>query len=159
MLLQRFPVLLGFSAFVIADFLLQTPVPIGFNSTQLTVAPCDGFDPTNQDAGITEWPIAGSVINIATSETDVIWEFNAALLTDVTNFVPLTPQLSQQGLGQFCEPQIPGIAAWNGEDAVLQIVQHAPEGLIYLVRSRKLPTYRIPLTTAIDNVLCSNFNI
>lgn len=43
------------------------------------------------------------------------------------------PVLSQQGVGSFCEPQLPGRADWIGQDVVFQVIQHAPDGQLYQV--------------------------
>lgn len=100
--------ILAFSAIAKAHFVLQTPFSLGFDDEQEGVAPCGSFDPTDRSVAVTEWPIAGAPVGVISTHLDVEWEYNAALISDVTNFVPLTLHLHQTGVGSFCEAQIPG---------------------------------------------------
>ncbi|OIW25507.1 hypothetical protein CONLIGDRAFT_672541 [Coniochaeta ligniaria NRRL 30616] len=81
--------------------------------------------------GVTNWPIGGSIINVLSTHSQITWEFNAALVGDLTRWVPLTPALSQTSVGTFCEPQILGNPAWVNQDAVLQVIGHSPDGELY----------------------------
>lgn len=82
---------------------------------------------------VTSWPISGGNVGILTVHPNVTWEFNAALLKNLTLWTSLTPVLNQTGVGEFCEPQIPAKKEWIGQDGVLQVVQHGPEGALYQV--------------------------
>jgi hypothetical protein len=116
-----------------AHFILLSPISLGYDDARETEGPCGSFNPLDRSTGVTEFPLGGLAVNVITTHLTVTWEFNAALLTDVAKWVPLTPVLSQTGFGAFCEPQIPGNPAWVGLDAVLQVIQHGPDGDLYQV--------------------------
>ncbi|KAI9766119.1 MAG: hypothetical protein M1839_005026 [Geoglossum umbratile] len=123
--------LLGLTAVTKAHFVLQIPTNIGFDDDLEDQAPCGSFSPTDRSSGVTDWPTDGSSIALLTTHTQQIWHISAALLSDVTNFVPLIPDISQAGVGTFCLPQVPGISAWVGQDAVLQVIQNSVDGTLY----------------------------
>ena len=146
-----------------AHFVLFNPVSLGYDDEHEDQGPCGTFDPTDRSTGVTDWPIGGNFINVLSTHTSVTWEFNAALISDVTNFVPLTPTLKQTGVGFFCEPQIPGNPDWVGQDAVLQVVQRGPDGVLYQVRTvpgpqslfhAQEPVLDIPITNTARNLVC-----
>ncbi|KAH8879301.1 hypothetical protein GQ53DRAFT_44556 [Thozetella sp. PMI_491] len=116
---------------VLGHFVLQIPASLGYDDTNEAMAPCDTFDPTTRNP-VTNWPVGGSAISVITTHTSVLWDYNAALVSNTSNWIRLTATaLNQTGVGFFCEPQIPGITAWIGQPVVLQVVQHAPDGLLY----------------------------
>lgn len=115
-------------------FLLQYPTTIGYTDADQPVSPCGGYSATDRSAGVTSWPLGGNSIKVISTHSSVVWEFRAARASNPTAWVSLTPQLSQTGLGHFCEPQIPGYAPWVNQDAVLQIIQHTNHGDLYGVR-------------------------
>ncbi|KAH8650811.1 hypothetical protein BGZ60DRAFT_349435, partial [Tricladium varicosporioides] len=127
----RLLLLLGLTSLSTAHFVLQYPISLGYDDAIENVFPCDGFNPANRSTGVTDWPIGGSAVLVLTTHPDVTWDINAALLSDLTTWRPIVPVLAQQGFGLFCEPQIPGPPEWVGQEAVLQLVQHAPNGLLY----------------------------
>ncbi|KAH7327213.1 hypothetical protein BKA65DRAFT_369781, partial [Rhexocercosporidium sp. MPI-PUGE-AT-0058] len=137
---------LSLSAVVTSHFILQVPLSLGFDDVKEIISPCDGFNPLDRSGGVTDWPVAGSSVMVLSTHLNVMWEFNAALLSDIAagtpTWRPITLQLAQQGVGSFCEPQIPGPREWVGLDAVLQIIQHAPDGALYqcaAIRFQDLP--------------------
>lgn len=150
MFFKHLQIFLSLSAVVASHFVLQVPLSLGFNDTNEIISPCDSFDPLDRSGGVTDWPVAGSSIVVLTTHLDVVWEFKAALLSDVAAgapiWRPITLQLSQQGVGTFCEPQIPGPLEWVGLDAVLQIVQHAPDGLLYQVYISRFSKFNFTLS-------------
>ncbi|KAF3250335.1 hypothetical protein TWF192_005355 [Orbilia oligospora] len=131
MLSSHFFKLVGLASLTSAHFFLETPIAIGFDDLTLTEAPCGGFDPTDRSAGVTEWPVLGYPIALITTHLNVNWTFRAALLSDVTNWVDIFPRIHQTGIAEFCLPEVPGIEAWIGQDAVVQIIQEAPDGLLH----------------------------
>ena len=134
MLSSHFLKLVGLASLTGAHFFLETPIAIGFDDLTLTEAPCGGFDPTDRSAGVTEWSVLGYPIALITTHLNVNWTFRAALLSDVTNWVDVFPRIHQTGIAEFCLPEVPGIEAWIGQDAVVQIIQEAPDGLLHQVR-------------------------
>ena len=118
-----------------AHFVLQIPTDIGFDDDNEPQAPCGSFDPTNRTAGVTDWPSGGSSVQILTTHTQALFQINAALLSDVNNWVPLWPLVQETGVGTFCWPDVPGIANWVNQDGVLQVVMNGPDGILYQVSS------------------------
>lgn len=127
--------LIAAATFANAHFILQTPPSIGFNDEELTVSPCGGFDPTDRSGGVTDWPVNGYPFNTVTTHLDVVWTFKAALVSNTNNWIDIYPNIHQTGVPEFCIPRIPGVAAWIGQAAVVQIVQKAPDGDLHQVHS------------------------
>ncbi|KAK6520194.1 hypothetical protein TWF506_000477 [Arthrobotrys conoides] len=131
MLSSHFFKLVGLASLTSAHFFLETPIAIGFDDLTLTEAPCGGFDPIDRNAGVTEWPVLGYPIALITTHLNVNWTFRAALLSDVNNWVDIFPRIHQTGVAEFCLPEVPGIEAWIGQDAVVQVIQEAPDGTLH----------------------------
>ncbi|ORX98867.1 hypothetical protein BCR34DRAFT_495726 [Clohesyomyces aquaticus] len=113
-----------------SHFVLLDPVSLGFDDENEGVAPCGSFNATDR-TNVTNWPVKGAAIGFLTTHTNAVFEFNTALLSTPNNWVPLTKDLNQTGVGQFCEPQIPAREDWKGKNGILQVIQHSPEGLLY----------------------------
>jgi hypothetical protein len=120
--------LLGLVASVNAHFLLLYPTPIGFDDDAEGEGPCGGFDPTTA-TNFTNFPIEGGAISYLNTHSPVTWEFQAALTSNLTHWVNLTPTLNQTGAGYYCNPLIPGPASWVGKNAILRIVEHGMEDM------------------------------
>ncbi|KAF3942001.1 hypothetical protein ABW19_dt0203329 [Dactylella cylindrospora] len=131
MLFSRLAVLVGLVCLSSAHFFLETPISVGFDDEELTVAPCGGFDPSDRSAGVTQWPVLGYPVALITTHLNVNWTFKAALLSDLENWVDIFPRTHQTGIAEFCLPQVPGVPDWIGEDAVVQIVSEAPDGFLH----------------------------
>lgn len=136
--MQHLLLLSALAAVAWGHFVLQVPTSLGFDDSKEGMAPCGGFDITNRNT-VTNWPILGAPIQIISTHPQADWEIRAALLNDTGNFVYMVPPLSQQGLGTFCLPAVPGVADWEGKDAVLQMIQHAVDGALYQVGRQALP--------------------
>ncbi|RVD84765.1 uncharacterized protein DFL_006490 [Arthrobotrys flagrans] len=122
--------LLTLLPFATAHFLLNTPPTIGFSDDDEGTYPCGSFNVTSRKT-VTDFPIAGLPISVTSTHPEDTWFFRAALLNDTENWVDLLPAISQQGTGDFCNPSVPGPAAWEGEDGVVQIVAIAPDGFLF----------------------------
>ncbi len=96
--------------------------------------PCGGFNATDR-TNVTEVSVAGAPVALITTHDESTFVFNAAKLSDLSHWVPLTMELHQTGEGDFCEPLVPGLKGWVGQDAVLQIVQNSTMGVLYQVRT------------------------
>lgn len=116
-----------------AHFVLDIPTSLGFDDELEDVAPCGGFDPHTR-TNITNFFTKGSPVSVLTTHLSVTFEFNAAIASNLNHWVPLTRVLNQTGVGEFCEPQIPAITSWAGKQAVLQVIQHGPDGTLYQVK-------------------------
>lgn len=115
-----------------AHFVLQSPSSIGYEDLKEGEAPCGGFDIMKRDP-LVEWPVAGLPVALLSTHPAATYRFRAALINDTTKFVNLVPLLSQSGFGALCLTSMPGIAAWAGLDAVVQITQTATDGDLYQV--------------------------
>lgn len=131
-------VLLGLSAVAKAHFTLEVPAPIGpYSDVDLIKGPCDGYDPTTVTT-FQDYPWRGQGWGLITTHPSVIWEFNAALFSTVTksqsSFVPLAENAKQNtGTGFLCLGPVPGKKEWVGQKAIVQIIQHAPDGALTTV--------------------------
>ncbi|KAK6353936.1 hypothetical protein TWF730_008356 [Orbilia blumenaviensis] len=119
--------------FASAHFFLRYPAYIGYNDLTQGTGPCGGFTATDRSAGVTELTVNGFPIGVTSTHLGVYYEFRAALVSAPTTWVSLTQMshLTAGGFPYYCQPQIPGIAAWVGQDAILQVIQHASDGTLY----------------------------
>ncbi|KAK0701283.1 hypothetical protein B0H67DRAFT_500776 [Lasiosphaeris hirsuta] len=119
-----------------SHFVLDTPTSIGFEDTKEGIAPCGGFEPTSRDS-VTDWTVAGGLIHVISTHPRSQFTIQAALLPSATTnsgdlvFSKLVPIVQQAGLGSLCLTGVPGIAAWEGRDAVLQVIQVATDGQLF----------------------------
>ncbi|KAF3083655.1 hypothetical protein TWF569_008819 [Orbilia oligospora] len=127
--------------FAFAHFFLKIPAYIGYDDTLQATAPCGGFSATARPV-VTNFTVNGFPVGITSTHNGVTYEFRAALLSAPTTWVSLTPtcQVTSGGYPYFCEPQIPGVAAWAGQDAILQVIQHASDGTLYQCAAIKFVT-------------------
>ena len=131
--------LLAFATLAVGHFILEVPTSIGYEDIKDGSPPCGGFDITSR-AGVTEWPLAGAPLKIISTHPGAQYTIQATLLTDAAtasggnfNFTRMLPLLTQSGRGGLCLPAVPGIAAWQGKDAVVQVIQEATDGQLYQV--------------------------
>ncbi|KAK6504476.1 hypothetical protein TWF506_002671 [Arthrobotrys conoides] len=129
-MLLKSGLLLPLLPFATAHFLLNTPMSIGFSDDEEGTYPCGNFDVTDRKI-VTDFPIAGIPISVTSTHPEDTWFFRVALLNDTEKWVDLLPAISQRGTGDFCNPRVPGPAAWEGEDGVIQIVASAPDGFLF----------------------------
>ncbi|KAK0701284.1 hypothetical protein B0H67DRAFT_468260, partial [Lasiosphaeris hirsuta] len=114
-----------------AHYVLDYPTRIGFDDEKLDQAPCGSFDPTDRSAGVTKWSIGGSNIAVTSTHARVRWQFNVALVSDPTRWLPLVKEFGQTGVGNVCFKGVPGISAWANQQAVLQVIQYGHDGVLY----------------------------
>ncbi len=126
---------LAATAAVSAHFVLEHPTSIGFDDEKLGQGPCGSFNPTDRSKGVSEWSVGGDNIAVISTHGRVTWEFNIALVSEPTTWIPLIQPVGQRGVGNICFKGIPGYAAWIGRPAVLQVVQHGHDGDLYQVCS------------------------
>ncbi|KAK6342374.1 hypothetical protein TWF718_007774 [Orbilia javanica] len=113
-----------------SHFLINYPESIGFSDDDQSEYPCGGFEVTTRDS-VTDFPISGIPISLTTTHPQDTWFFRAALLNDTENWVSLSPAIQQTGRGDFCSTNVKGLAQWEGQDAVLQVVTNAPDGFLF----------------------------
>jgi hypothetical protein len=120
---------LAFVAVTKAHFALRYPKALGLYDVDMTILPCDNFDPNTAGTVFSNYPWQGSAMRITTTHPHVTWEFNVALMSDYPNFVPLAMNIKQiDGVADMCFGQIPGKKEYVGQKAVIQIKQHATDG-------------------------------
>lgn len=123
--------LVALAALSSAHFVLELPTSVGFEDVKAGTPPCGGFDITTRST-VTEWPIAGAPLKVISTHPRSEFTIQAALLPNTTgdspDFVKLVPIVRQGGLGALCLTAVPGLAAWEGKDAVLQVIQAATDG-------------------------------
>ncbi|KAH0548058.1 hypothetical protein GP486_008201 [Trichoglossum hirsutum] len=115
-----------------AHFVLQSPPSLGFTDTKEGQSPCGGFDIANRST-VTDFPVAGYPFYLLTTHTQSEFEYRAALLNDTAAWLDLIPPVLQSSVGYFCLGAVSGISAWVGLDAVVQVKQSAPDGVLYQV--------------------------
>ncbi|KAK6336090.1 hypothetical protein TWF696_001658 [Orbilia brochopaga] len=123
-------VLLSLLQLTKAHFLLNSPPTIGFSDDEEGDYPCGSFDATDRKT-VTDFPIGGIPIALTSTHPEVTWFYRAALLNDTNNWVDLYQSITQVGQGNFCSQNVPGLADWEGQDAVLQIAASAPDGWLF----------------------------
>jgi hypothetical protein len=128
-----------------ATSLFSYPNAIGtYNDALEGTGPCDSYDPTKVTASqFQNWPWQGEAVVLITTHPNVTWNFNVALFSEITNdqshFIPLTEDVRQyNGTGILCFGQVPGNKEWVGKQAIVQILQHAPDGVLSTVSSFQL---------------------
>jgi len=130
-----------------AHFVLEVPTSVGYEDMREGTAPCGGFEPTRRDA-VTDWPVAGAPLKLISTHPRSRFTVRIALLPNTTagplTFSAMLPVIQQSGLGWLCLPSLPGIAAWEGQDAVLQVTQVATDGELFQVSAPSTQRCRVP---------------
>lgn len=111
-------------------WVLQSPPSLGFNDATEGQAPCGGSDPTSRDK-VTEWPSGGVPVSILSTHPTASWNFRAFPVGNVDQAVDMQPNVSQTGLGNLCFSAVPAPSSMVGMDAVVQIIQTAPDGALF----------------------------
>jgi len=126
-----------FGIFAIIDqssshFLLNYPPTVGFDDSKETVSPCGGFTVAFSSDNVTDFHVGGDSIAVTSIHPQATWLFRATLdITAAGNYTNFLPTVQQSGLGDFCEPSLHLPAAWAGQKGVIQVVQDAPDGILY----------------------------
>jgi len=118
--------ILGSVALSRSHFILQIPESLGFDDDMEMMEPCGGFNATSR-AVVTNWPVSGGVMSLLAAHDKSTFQIQAALLSNLNQWVPLSHNVSLTGGGSFCEPHVAGIKDWVGKDAVLRVVMQADE--------------------------------
>jgi hypothetical protein len=141
--------LLAFTTLAVAHFVLEVPTLIGYEDIKEGTPPCGAFDITSR-AAVTEWPLAGASLKIISTHPRAQYTIQPTLLSDATaasggnfNFTKMVPFVTQSGRGGLRPLAVPGIAAWEGKDAVVQVIQEATDEQLYQVCEAR-SSQRIP---------------
>ncbi|KAG4434229.1 hypothetical protein IFR05_010299 [Cadophora sp. M221] len=123
-------VFLAFALTVTGHFGIKYPKSLSADEVDAQAEPCATFDPNTPGTVFTNYPWQGANIWVVTTHPKVTWSFNAVLLSDYPKFVPMAFDLEQTvGTGDICFGQVPGKKEFLGQKAVIQIKQHAKDGV------------------------------
>ena len=114
-------------------FLLNYPNSLGFDDDKEGTPPCGSFDVTFDNAS--DFHVDGDAVALTSTHPKADWLFRATLdkTANGNNWTNLLPDVSESGLGQFCEPSLTVPADWAGQSGVVQIIQHGDDGELYQV--------------------------
>jgi hypothetical protein len=126
--------LIGQSA---AHFYLNYPPTIGFDDALEATPPCGSFTVDFSKDNVTNYHVGGDSLAMTSIHPQATWLFRATLnQAAVGNWTDLLPAILQTGLGDYCERDIVVPASFAGSKGVIQVVQDAPDGILYQVRRR-----------------------
>jgi len=126
------PSLIGQST---AHFLLNYPPTIGFDDALEATPPCGSFHVNFTTDNVTDFHVGGDSLAMTSIHPQATWLFRATLdQTAGGNFTTLLPADRQTGLGDYCERDVMVPASFAGSKGVIQVVQDAPDGILYQVR-------------------------
>jgi hypothetical protein len=118
-----------------AHFLLNYPPTIGFNDASEATPPCGSFTVNFSTDNVTDFHVGGDSIAVTSIHPQATWLFRATLDQTATgNWTDLLPAIVQTGLGPYCEPDVTVPTSYAGSKGVIQVVQDAPDGILYQVR-------------------------
>jgi hypothetical protein len=134
----RFLILFAVAGFVgqsTAHFLLNYPPTIGFDDDLETTPPCGSFTVDFSTDNVTDFHVGGDSLAMTSIHPKATWLFRATLDQTATgNWTDLLPAVVQIGLGKYCERDVIVPASFAGSKGVIQVVQDAPDGILYQVR-------------------------
>ena len=117
-----------------AHFLLNYPPTIGFDDSLEATPPCGSFTVDFAKDNVTNFSVGGDSLAMTSIHPKATWLFRATLdLTASGNWTDLLPAVVQVGLGDYCEPDVTVPASFAGSKGVIQVVQDAPDGILYQV--------------------------
>jgi hypothetical protein len=120
-----------------AHFLLNYPPTIGFDDSLETTPPCGSFTVDFSTDNVTDFHVGGDSLAMTSIHPKATWLFRATLnQTAIGNWTDLLPAIVQIGLGDYCERDVIVPASFAGSKGVIQVVQDAPDGILYQVGKR-----------------------
>ena len=118
-----------------AHFLLNYPPTIGFDDSLEATPPCGSFTVDFSTDNVTDFHVGGDSLAMTSIHPKATWLFRATLdQTAMGNWTDLLPAIVQIGLGNYCERDVMVPASFAGSKGVIQVVQDAPDGILYQVR-------------------------
>jgi hypothetical protein len=126
----------SFTSQSIAHFLLNYPPTIGFDDSLEATPPCGSFTVNFSKDNVTDFHIGGDFLAMTSIHPQATWLFRATLdQTAMGNWTDLLPAIVQVGLGNYCEQDVMVPSSFAGSKGVIQVVQDAPDGILYQVRT------------------------
>jgi len=116
---------------VSAHFVLNYPPSLGFNDDTESTSPCGGeavkFSSNDQQVQVDGFAIA---LQSTHPSADFLYRgtLDQKEPFNWTNFVNVA---SENGIGDFCLPQVKAPAEWAGKQGLIQVQQKGPDGLLY----------------------------
>lgn len=115
-------------------FTLQYPQPIGeLKEDAEDTAPCGGYTPDLQKVDTTDFHVGGDsiVVNTAHPQDNWLYRITTDNSASGTNWTQIYPMVLQNGLNTYCQPAVTVPEEYVGQKAVLSVVAHASDGLLY----------------------------
>ncbi|KAM3079661.1 hypothetical protein ACMFMG_006074 [Clarireedia jacksonii] len=114
----------------LTHFILNYPPSLGFNADNEATSPCGGFTPSLENTS--DYAVAQNAMAFTTLHPQSTFIFRATLDgTAKGNWTNLLPVFEVYGLGSICETDIVVGSEWIGQKGLLQVVQHAEDGVHY----------------------------
>jgi hypothetical protein len=118
-----------------AHFLLNYPPTIGFDDALEATPPCGSFTLDFSTDNVTNFSVGGDSLAMTSIHPKATWLFRATLNQNASgNWTDLLPAIVQTGLGDYCERDVMVPSSFAGSKGVIQVVQDAPDGILYQVR-------------------------
>jgi hypothetical protein len=117
-----------------AHFLRKYPPTIGFDDSLEATPPCGSFSVDFAKDNVTDFHVGGDSLAMISIHPQATWLFRANLNQAASgNWTDLLPAITQTGLGDYCERDVTVPTSWAGSKGVIQVVQDAPDGILYQV--------------------------
>jgi hypothetical protein len=141
---------LAFAPAVLAHFQVNVPTPWNGDVNNEDTSPCGAASPSTSDS---DFHVGGDAIGLTTLHAQCFLAYRGILGTDPnsSNWTILIPTVEQFGLNGFCEPSIAVPESWAGSAGLLQIIQHAEDGVHYQVRG-----FQPLLLDSLESALANN---
>jgi len=115
-----------------AHFLLNWPTSIGFDDDNEGNGPCGGFTPDFSKANISDFHVGGDTIFLKGTHPTTTFLIRGTLdQTANGNYTNFLQPYQVVGLGNNCNPLVPGPSSFAGSKGIIQIVADSPDGILY----------------------------
>ncbi|RYP07805.1 hypothetical protein DL764_002310 [Monosporascus ibericus] len=115
-----------------AHFTLDYPPPLGPVEDQ-SAGPCGGYTPDLSTVETTDFHVGGDAIAVSTGHPQNYWLYRITIDDDLTsaNWTQVYPIVIQTGFDMYCQPAVTIPEEFEGQTAILSVVGHATDGLLY----------------------------
>ncbi|KAK2067091.1 hypothetical protein P8C59_000855 [Phyllachora maydis] len=131
--IRALSVLAALASTTSAHFTLNSLISAGFDDDAEATAQCGGFTVEfSNKSSISNFHTGGEVIatSLYHSQSDFLYR-GTLDTTAAGGWIQLFPIVSQQGLGDMCEPAIPAPEAWVGKQGILGVAVNGPDGVLF----------------------------
>ena len=117
-------------------FVLNYPGSLGFDDDNEPNPPCGGEDVVF-DQNITSVPVGGFPVALLTTHPQAQFLYRGTLDKQTpSNWTNLLPVVDEQGIGDFCIPNLKAPTNWANQTGLVQIIMDGPDGILYQVGIR-----------------------